>query len=811
MIDDLFAHIARAINWYPKQIAVIVAIVFCISLYGMTTITMETGASTYLNADSPKGILYNQYIDTFQSDTLILIVETNDPLNPDVLSYMDRLETDIRQQQNIRSVSSIVDILKNANDNRLPQTRPQIDATVEGIPPEVRSTAVPSNILSLVQIQLSQGLSDTAKTSALNDVKSIVSSSNPPPGTTVTVTGSPAFSKEMSNGLQQNMGILIGAAMILMIVVMGILFAYVRYRFMPVFLVGGGLVTSLGMMGLAGIKLNMAVIGAFPVLIGLGIDYAIQFHARFDEESRKGTLEDAVTMTVTRTGPAVMYAMLATCMGFLAMFISPVPMIRSFGLVSIIGVMSSYAVALVGMPTLALLLNYRPKPQKPAECYAVGTDACAYLGDPAPAPDNPDFPATPAEPAPPGADSPQPSWAEPAARAPVAAPARPAPKKGWSYGQFLTDTSVKIAKNPVPILLIAALIAVIGFQLDAVIAIETSENAFVPSDMPAKIEMDKVARVIGSTDSATIYLQGQSVTDLDALVWEKKFQDYELSHHSELTRATSLVTYVMAYNNNTMPETQSQLNAILAKLPASVKDPYVSGSMNGVIQFGTLKLESEQQESLKEQMTRDIAFLEPPIGFTVQPTGSFDLFTTLMHDLTSSKETMTFLGFLLIFLYLVLVYRHLHAVSPLVPIIAIIGWNSVAMFALGIAYTPLTATLGSMTIGVAAEYTILVMERYAEEEERLHDPLAAIQESVQKIGTAITVSGLATFFGFSALCLATFPIISNFGVTTLIAVGFSLMGAIFIMPAILSLIGRMTGHQHPPGAVPVAGTPEKSE
>ena len=776
MTDELFTHIARAINRYPKQIAVLVAVVFCISLYGMTTITMETGASTYLNSDSAKGILYNKYIDTFQSDTLILIVETNDPLNPDVLSYMDRLETDIRQQQNIRSVSSIVDILKNANGNRLPQSRTQIDATVEGIPPEVRSTAVPSNILSLVQIQLSQGLSDTAKTSALNDVKSIVASSNPPAGTTVTVTGSPAFSKEMSNGLQQNMGILIGAAMILMIVVMGILFAYVRYRFMPVFLVGGGLVTSLGMMGLAGIRLNMAVIGAFPVLIGLGIDYAIQFHARFDEESRKGTLEQAVTMTVTRTGPAVLYAMLATCMGFLAMFISPVPMIRSFGLVSIIGVMSSYAVALVGMPTLALLLRYRPKPQKPTECYAVGTDACAYLDD---------------------AGTP---------RGPAAGPA----KKGWSYGQFLTETSVKIAKNPVPILLIAALIAVIGFQLDAVIAIETSENAFVPSDMPAKIEMDKVARVIGSTDSATIYLQGQSVTDLDALVWEKKFQDYELSHHSELTRATSLVTYVMAYNNGSMPETQSQLNGILAKLPATVRDPYVSGSMNGVINFGTLKLESEQQESLKEQMTKDIAFLEPPIGFTVQPTGSFDLFTTLMHDLTSSKETMTFLGFLLIFLYLVLVYRHLHAVSPLVPIIAIIGWNSVAMFALGIAYTPLTATLGSMTIGVAAEYTILVMERYAEEEERLHDPLAAIQESVQKIGTAITVSGLATFFGFSALCLATFPIISNFGVTTLIAVGFSLMGAIFIMPAILSLIGRMTSHQHP-AVAPAAVVPEELE
>ena len=148
------------------------------------------------------------------------------------------------------------------------------------------------------------------------------------------------------------------------------------------------------------------------------------------------------------------------------------------------------------------------------------------------------------------------------------------------------------------------------------------------------------------------------------------------------------------------------------------------------------------------------------------------------------------LGFILIFLFLVLVYRHLHAVSPMIPIIFIVGWNAVAMYLLNIPYTPLTATLASMTIGVAAEYTILVMERYAEEKERLHDNLAAIQESVHKIGTAITVSGLATFFGFSALCLSTFPIISNFGITTLIAVGFSLLGAIFVMPAVLSVMGR---------------------
>jgi len=761
MIDSVFEHIARAINKYPRHVAALVALVFLISLYGMTTITMETGASTYLNSDSPKGILYNHYIDTFQSDSIILIIETNDPLNPDVLSYIDRLETTIRQQQNIKSVGSITDLLKAVHGGTLPQSRTDINAAVSLIPAEIRSTAIPSNMMSLVQIKLSEGLSENAKTAGLNNIHSVVSASNPPPGTTVTVTGSPAFSKEMSAGLGQNMGVLIGAAMILMVLVMGILFAYVRYRFMPVFLVGIGLVSSLGMMGLAGIKLNMAVVGAFPVLIGLGIDYAIQFHARFDEESRKGSLEDAVFTTVTKTGPAVLFAMLATCMGFLAMFISPVPMIRSFGLVSIIGVMCCYCVSLIGMPTLAVLLNYKPKGPKPEVCYAVGKGACDSLDI-------------------------------------VEAEKKQAGKKKstFSYGDFLTNISVKIAKNPISILLIAALVAVIGFQVDAIITIETSEKAFVPSDMPAKIQMDKVGRVIGSTDTATIYVEGQSVTDLDTIKWMKDFQDFELSRHSELTRATSIATYIITYNNGVLPETQSQLDTVLGKIPEQVSLPYLSGSMNAVIEFGTIKMESKTEESLKQQMIKDIGFFKPPVGITVQPTGSFELFTSLMHDLTSSKDVMTYLGFLLIFLYLLLVYRHLHAVSPLVPIIAIIGWNAVAMYLLGIAYTPLTATLGSMTIGVAAEYTILVMERYAEEEERLHDPLAAIQESVKKIGTAITVSGLATFFGFSALCLASFPIISNFGITTLIAVGFSLTGAIFIMPAILSLIGQYTDRKH---------------
>jgi hydrophobe/amphiphile efflux-3 (HAE3) family protein len=758
MIDRIFGRLAQVINHHPRRVAAVIVIIFVVALYGMTLITMETGNDTYLDKNSPEGILNNHYADTFSSNALILIVETEDPLSPQVISYIDKLEQDINQQENVVGSASVADLLKGANGGILPQSKTDIDRIVNLLPPEVKTTAIPSNVLTLVQITLSQGLSANAQSTTLKNVESLIAHNTPPPGVKISVSGSAAFSEQMKTEMGSSMGVLIGGAMVLMVIVMGILFAYARYRFLPVVFVGIGLTTAMGFMGLAGIQLNMAVLGAFPVMIGLGIDYGIQFHARLDEEARKGSLDKAVSVMITRTGPAVMYAMLATCMGFAAMFISTVPMIRSFGLVAIIGVMSCYVVSLIGIPTSAHLLNYTPKPQKTELCYAVGEGACENI---------------------------------PSTNAKISGRSTQR-KSSWSYGKFLTGISVKIAKNPLPILLIAGMIALVGFQIDSLIPIETSENAFVPGDMPAKVQMDKVTGILGSTSTADFIIRGNRVTDLDTVQWIKKFQDYELARHTELTRATSIVTYILAYNGGVLPEDQNQLNAVIERIPASVKKSYLSGSMEGVIRFNTIKLEVSAQNNLKVQMEKDIAFLQPPTGIILEPVGSFYLFTALINGLVSSKESMTLLGFILVFVFLALVYRHIHAVSPLVPIIIIVGWNAVAMFVLGIAYTPLTATLGSMTIGVAAEYTILVMERYAEEQERLHDHIAAIQESVNKIGTAITISGLATFFGFSALCLSSFPIISNFGITTLIAVGFSLMGAIFLMPAILSVMGSLT-------------------
>ena len=84
---------------------------------------------------------------------------------------------------------------------------------------------------------------------------------------------------------------------------------------------------------LVGGSLTMASIAVLPILIGLAVDYAIQFQARFDEATEPGgSGVEAARTAASRGGPTIATACLATAAGFLALLLSPTPMVRGFGL-----------------------------------------------------------------------------------------------------------------------------------------------------------------------------------------------------------------------------------------------------------------------------------------------------------------------------------------------------------------------------------------------------------------------------------------------------------------------------------------------
>ena len=117
-----------------------------------------------------------------------------------------------------------------------------------------------------------------------------------------------------------------------------------------------GIVWTFGAMGLLHIPMTNYLFSAFPLLIGIGIDYAIQFHNRIDEEFSKGLPPiKAAINTVNHVAIPVMVALIITVAGFVALLSSSVPMIRDFGFLCIIGLIMCYLSALfVGVTVLYL-------------------------------------------------------------------------------------------------------------------------------------------------------------------------------------------------------------------------------------------------------------------------------------------------------------------------------------------------------------------------------------------------------------------------------------------------------------------------
>jgi predicted RND superfamily exporter protein len=137
---------------------------------------------------------------------------------------------------------------------------------------------------------------------------------------------------------------------------------------------------------------------------------------------------------------------------------------------------------------------------------------------------------------------------------------------------------------------------------------------------------------------------------------------------------------------------------------------------------------------------------------------------------------MTLLGLLLIFIVLLAVYRDLiKALLPVLPMLVVIGWMGGVMYVAGLKYTPLTATLGALILGVGSEYAILMMERFYEELGKTGDPREALGIASRRIGSALIASGMTTVFGFGALITSPFVMTSNFGLVTVMAVIFALL------------------------------------
>ena len=180
--------------------------------------------------------------------------------------------------------------------------------------------------------------------------------------TRVDIGGSYRSAIEEENSLRGNLLTSVWSSFALLALILILAFRSVRVFFCVMVPLLCGTVWTAGVIGLTVGYLNMITAFIFAVLLGLGIDFGIHYYGRFREEIASGkSALDAMIITQTSAGEAVLNAQLTTTVAFFALALADFRGFSQFGLVAGIGLLLCHGAVVVVMPAVAFAFE-RVKP-----------------------------------------------------------------------------------------------------------------------------------------------------------------------------------------------------------------------------------------------------------------------------------------------------------------------------------------------------------------------------------------------------------------------------------------------------------------
>lgn len=168
---------------------------------------------------------------------------------------------------------------------------------------------------------------------------------------------------------------------------------------------------------------------------------------------------------------------------------------------------------------------------------------------------------------------------------------------------------------------------------------------------------------------------------------------------------------------------------------------------------------------------------------------SIDAETTALQDLGIIDKISVALILILLCLY----FRS--AITPVMPLLATgtgivvcFGVLSLLTFVLPLFHLIMTLCVVIM-LGAGTDYCVFTLSRYAEERGLGRDVKSSVVSAVEHAGKSVASSGLTAMIGFSALLLVDRGIFGGIGIGIAFGVLVSLMVALSLLPATLTLAG----------------------
>ncbi len=512
------------------------------------------------------------------------------------------------------------------------------------------------------------------------------------------------------------------------------------------------------------------------LLIGLGVDYSIHITSRYREEVSEGEpVADAITTGIRTVGIALVLATITTAVGFLTNLISAMPGLREFGVLAAIGITASFIIMMTFVPAVRLLLDRRAENRGTLDRESLKGGDARFLP------------------------------------------------------RLMGQTSWLAKHAAIPTLIVTLVFAALGVFGTSRLEANFSFTDFVPTTSPYRVTLDTLATDYGGGfgEKTQVLIDGGVATPAayNAMVESTMNMTAidDVVQFGTFPAAESPVALVLQLSNPDSPSFDVSVAQAVDAAGMTANSITVSNSANVEALYGALfaadpesasrvlwvddagayssalfTIQTQAGEVGAGALRADLAMAFTPVtdeGLTAVPTSNEIISEVIIGTLRDSQITSLMYTLIVVLILLVVnfwyeVRRPMLGVITTLPVVLVVVLSFGIMWAVGIPFGPITATVAALAVGIGIPYMIHVTHRYEEDRIRSDDENDAIQSTLTHTGGALAGSAMTTIFGFGILMTSTTIPFRQFGFVTAYTILLSLLAAILVLPSMLVVWDR---------------------
>jgi len=365
--ENYLAPLNNLLFKHPKYILITWGVLILLGIGGIFLIERSVDIQDFFKKGNPTRQAEQIMVEKFGGTKPIFVVFKGDMQSSKVLKTMIRTGAYMKQSPDIYTTQSVADLIAEINHvmdgNRvIPDEQDKIEQLwflLDGN--EVMQRFVSEDLDEGILISKFRSPDNKAKKAFATYMKNFIRE-NSNPECQIEITGMPFVDITMDRSLINSQLGSLSIALIFVVIFVGIILRSLSsgiYATLPIL---AAIIILFGVMGFAGISLNMATVLVASVALGIGIDYSIHVISHFNHTYKitKDPVK-AIEDTIMISGKAIIINVTSVSAGFLVLIFSDMVPLQYFGFLIALSMFGSSQGALTLLPVILILVHRKKK------------------------------------------------------------------------------------------------------------------------------------------------------------------------------------------------------------------------------------------------------------------------------------------------------------------------------------------------------------------------------------------------------------------------------------------------------------------